>query len=336
LAEQLELADIARIARDGGLSEMERAQVFRAYNTSLSHAHLRAYHATKSVMRDYLIRNRFDNMLDQIFPYHYWMTKNLMFVTGTVLDRPATVLQGSRIYDAWQQQWEGLPYSFRNKIHIATVPGFVWGLGGKEIAVRPNNITNPAFLILPAVVEEMRDAWERYEDMPIFERLARTMAGGAKTAWEEMGYSAGPHMDAVVGVLTSNKVDEWARQITPEDVAFWKDHFDNALNLVVRPQGFEQEILPLGGLEDAILWGVGGTKAEVVRRVYADMNRLAKGSDFTAGEINQMGFILYEMALNGEITEEQFGEIQQLIVGGRYTEIDANPVGAQVLDRMYK
>src|SRR5690606_8217956 len=103
-----------------------------------------------------------------------------------------------------------------------------------------------------------------------------------------------------------------------------------------RPQGFEQEILPLGGLEDAILWGVGGTKAEVVRRVYADMNRLTKGSDFTAGEINQMGFILYEMALNEEITEEQFGEIQQLIVGGRYTEIDANPVGAQVLDRMYK
>lgn len=334
LYDMTELADISKTLVDAGMDDATRDLVFRAYNGANTQAHLRAYHATKDVMRDYLVRNRFDNMLDQIFPYHFWMTKNLMFVTGTVLDRPSTIIQAGRIYNTWQQQWEGLPWSMRNKIHIQNVPGFLQPILGEEIAIRPNNMTNPAFFILPAVIGEMKEAWQRYDDMPVMERLARATAGGVQTGWEEVGYSAGPHLDALVGVLTSNKMNEWARGISPEFETFWRDYFGKGLNLAIRPQGFDAEILPLGGLEDAILWQ-GGSRVDLVRRIYTDMNRVLKGSEFTAGEVNRMGFIAYEMAKAGEISPEEFRQVQELVVTGRYTEINADPAGSKILDRMY-
>lgn len=334
---QLELADIAKVLNQNGIDNATRNKIFKTHNVAINRAHLKAYNSTKDVMRDYLIRNRFDNALDQIFPYHFWMTKNLAFVTGTVLDRPATVLQGARIYDTWAEQWEGMPYSFRERIHIKKVPGFVPGIGGKEIGFRPHNMTNPAFFILPAVIDEMRDAWERYEDMPIFERFARTSAGGAKQAWEEMGYSAGPHLDAVVGVTTSKEADNIVSQVSDGEADAMKRYLDSGLNLTIRPQGFEQELLPLGGLEDGLLWAAGtNSKTDVVRNWYASANQLVKGSSFTRAEVNKMGFILYEMARDGEITEEQFDEVQRLIVAGDFDGLDQHEIGDSVLNRMYQ
>lgn len=361
LGQELELADIAKQLELYGLDDATRQRVFAAHNESIANAHLRAYHVTREVMRDYLMRNRFDNMMDQIFPYHFWMTKNLAFVTRTVLDRPATIMQGARVYDAWAQQWQGMPDSFKQKIQLFRMPGFMPYVGGEEVWIRPNNMTNPAFFIVPAVIDEMREAWGAYEDTPLYQRIARSTAGGIKQAWEELGYSPGPHWDVLNGALTSKKAGDAMKAAAPDDwVEYFQDNLARGYGGFMRPSGFEQDLLPLGGLEDVFLGMAGGTGIpgtdETLRGVYARGNQLVKGSAYSRFEVNAMGHILADMAREGKLgevevhenddgtltydispeVEDAFWEVHDLIVAQDWQELEAHPLGKQVLDRMYK
>lgn len=314
----IEMSDVARTLEANGVDWAVRRQLFSEYNSAMSQAHLRAYDSTKSVMRDYTMRNRLDRGLDMVFPYHFWMTKNLMFVTGTILDRPSTIIQASRVYDSWSKNWENMPHSFKEKIGPIRMPAGVPGIGGKELWFRPNNLTNPAFFIFPAVIDELRDAWTRNEDTTLYERVARSSASGIYRAWEEAGYNPGPQWDATNFITQRGISKTLEKTWSKESAEWWKHHQNKYYSALLRPSGFGQSLLPLGGLEHALMrpnaglnmWkgGVGDVglpfydgKGDTIRGLYAWMNQTVKGSAFTRYEEVGMSRVLTEMAQEGEL-----------------------------------
>lgn len=365
LAGQLELSDVNRILRENGVDETTRFLVFRGHNDAISRANLSAYTRTRDALRDYQMRNRYDTFMDRIFPYHFWTTKNFLFVTRTMLDRPVLAYNAMKVYDQWSEQWDDMPGSMREKLHPFTVPEQVPLLGGRTIAIRPHNLTNPAFFHLVSIVDELRDAWTANEDTTMVERLFRTGVGGGMAGWQESGYSPGPHLDLVAAVANSEPLDAELRDIDPKVAEYWQGVMNSAVLPFLRPAGFRGQLLPLGGLESGLLWAAGDetivprtryTKDQTVRQLYANLTKKVHNTPWNQAEVIALGKVhMLAMLLNGELgpieTEEnRFGEttyhipdetwdviaeLSLLIANGDVNGLEQHEYGKKLMDRFY-
>lgn len=288
---------VARVLAEHDAPQWARNAVIRRQTETLARSQFHAYDTTRKAMRDYAMRTNFDGILDRVYPYHFWMTKNIGFVTGTVLDRPAVALHAARIYDEWQTQWEHAPPSFKEKLRLfPELPGRLPLIGGRgDVWMRPNNLTNPWFFAFPAVLEEMGQAWDRYEDMSWPERFANAGIDGLATFMDEAGYAPGPQFSFAASIAARFA----GKDLTPQERSAVNRLRENPATFFLSPSGFRQSVVPLGGFEEAAkrLPVVG----DDVGNVMMWLNQAAYGTALTRHEIVSLGYDLYNQLVAGEM-----------------------------------
>lgn len=318
----LEKADVARLLEEQNVPANQRYLVYRQHNAAHAEANFWAYDKTRETHRDYQHRTNFDHMLDHVSPLGFWTVKNLLFVSGTILDRPATILQAGRIYDQWSEQWEGMPDSYRRRLHLFKVPEGVPIYGGQDLWLRPDNMTNPAFYAMAGMVDGARRAYKRHEDTPMMERLLRSTQGAIGEGWEELGWRVGPQFEAVAALVARPELRKVADARTD---GFYSKFLDSGVFPVIRPEGFRGSAIPLAGWEALPGMTTGdirgsSTAVHVATLGQVDVggnkpytyflgwsNQLMHGTPFSNMEYTRLGHQATNLMLSGEFGEVQTG-----------------------------
>lgn len=297
------LTELNAVLHRHGITGRDAAELRSIQRSILARAQNDAYMTTMKGLRDYRMRSELDLLLDRLIPVHYWSTKNMLFVGGTVKDRPALVAAASHAYDNWQEQWDDKPASLRQKIHAFRMPDWVpGGLGGVEVWIRPNSLTNPALFAVPNAIADTKRAWDRMDGMGTSERIMGTMSEGMKQLWNAMGYRLGPHVDWTIRALLDEDLATGGKGM---DVARWVDQnlglkwnvvegTANMFQYAANPSDYySNPWVGLGGLETmAQAW-------EPAARAMEYMSLKVNGTRFSQAEFNAVTIALVEMKNEG-------------------------------------
>lgn len=283
-----------------------------------SYANLQARHWTQQAMRDYRMRNRFDTLLDKFSPYHFWSTKNLMFMAATVADRPAVAVHGMRAWDKMSESWDEMPDSWKGRLKLFRVPEQSPAFGGQQLWLRPTNITNPALFTAAMTVSDMQDAWNRLDGTTLRNRLATMGKDGLLGFYEGSGIRFGPQWEFPVNIMAARAPEDLFADHSPAERVY-DTIFGRFLPGMVSPSGYRpDQMLPLAGLEQ-LLYGVTddialntvedltGADLEMfkLRNLNEYANQVAYGSTFTRQDVVILGkSVMIEMLKDGE-----FGEV---------------------------
>ena len=311
LATGMGLVDLHMTLAGAGLKrgDARYAQLLAMQRSAIAGAQHRAYATTAKGLRDYRMRNSLDHVLDHIFPVHYWSTKNMIFMAGTLAQRPAIALGMSRVYDAWSRQWEGEHPSKRNKLHLFNLPEEVPFLGGRELWLRPQNWTNPALFAFMEATVDGRRTLNRTKSMGVEERIYQVMGDGLKIFWDALGYRGGPQYDFLlnlIGVANGREGAEWVDDKIENRIGLKPDVVSGIYNTLRYGMGddgyFRPGLLPYGELETAALTTSPG------QVVYEWVNQRIYGTRYSRAELNAINHKLYQYYLDGEFGQPESPE----------------------------
>lgn len=250
LTSVLKPEDVSALLSD--VNPVVRKRIMKAHSQATSYGNLTARYMTEKSLRDYRMRNRFDEVLDKFSPYHFWTTKNLLFFAETVAHRPSVAVHGMRAFDSMSEAWDEMPQSFRGKLQLFNVPEHIPGIGGSGLWLRPDNLTNPAFFIAAMTTGDIQQAWDRHKDMSVGERLFQTGKDGLRNLWENMGFRFGPQWEYPTAFADARVGDA----NDPNIPIIHKQLFGDVLPGVVYPHGYRpSEAVPLAGYEQ-IIYGI--------------------------------------------------------------------------------
>lgn len=313
--------EVMEVANRFGLSQSEKTRVIRAQNESLEIARWQADRFAREAVRDYSMRTNFDWIADHIFPYHFWTTKNMLFTAKVLKETPVLGIHWATLYNEWSKSWEGESISQRHTLKInrltnplrelmgntpvvgdAGIGNFFFGDPEGTAALRFNNWTNPAIFQAMIVLEDMRDAYDRYDDMSMPERTLKMLGAGRSAFWEESGFRPGMQYTFPVEVGNREDFKKWVDGVSGS--RWYSEMMEGYVSPLINPKDFRTEAIPFAGLEQVpkLLPGIGDDYSTFL----TFLNQKVHGSPYSNLDHTNIGRHLVAMVEAGE-----FGELDE-------------------------
>jgi hypothetical protein len=194
LREAAGFQEVARVLDTHKIQGEAREAIVSAQRKVLADARYDGYHAAKTGLRDYRMRNRLDGVLDQVFPIHFWTQKNALMVGQTFAQRPALIPLAIKAFEEHRERRADAPAHLREgylgEINLASVLG---DHAPAPFHLRLANITNPALWTIPKLLD--RDKWDLDSDAGALEILFNLGQQAPGNLYTSLGFRIGPHLD---------------------------------------------------------------------------------------------------------------------------------------------